>query len=68
MKEYIAFSGGYLTNPTATAACQFCSVRTTDQFLGAAFNIFYEHHWRDMGIVAAFIVFNVSPINQLFIC
>ena len=63
MKEYISFAGGYLTNPTATAACQFCSVRTTDQFLGNAFSIFYQHHWRDMGIVAAFFVYNVSYIH-----
>ncbi|KAF8877242.1 pleiotropic drug resistance ABC transporter [Gymnopilus junonius] len=59
MGPYMSFAGGYLTNPNATSACQFCSVRTTDEFLGAAFNIYYSHHWRNFGILVAFIAFNV---------
>lgn len=59
MNPYMSVAGGYLTNPDATSACQFCSVRTTDQFLGLTFNIFYEHHWRNFGIMVAFIIFNV---------
>ncbi|EDR07164.1 uncharacterized protein LACBIDRAFT_299062 [Laccaria bicolor S238N-H82] len=38
MKPFISFAGGYLTSD-----CQF-SIRTTDQFLNSAFNIFYNHH------------------------
>lgn len=60
MGPYINQAGGYLSNPDATSACQFCSVRTTDEFLGYAFNIFYDHRWRDAGIVAGAIAFNVS--------
>jgi len=59
MNPYIASAGGYLTNPTASTACQFCSVRTTDEFMKNAFNIFYDHHWRNLGIFIAFIFFNV---------
>jgi len=62
MQRYISRAGGYLTNPNATSNCEFCSVRTTDQFLGANFNIRYSHHWRNLGFVLAFIVFNVACI------
>lgn len=60
MSTYISYAGGYLTDPEATNSCSFCSVRTTDQFVAGAYNIYYSHHWRDMGIMMSFIVFNVS--------
>ncbi|KAF4618528.1 hypothetical protein D9613_009700 [Agrocybe pediades] len=59
MGPYISFAGGYLTNPDAQEGCRFCSVRTTDQFLEHAFNIFYGNRWRDFGIFVAFCVFNI---------
>ncbi|PPQ86500.1 hypothetical protein CVT25_008244 [Psilocybe cyanescens] len=65
MTRYISAAGGYLANPEATSACEFCSMRTTDQFLGAAFNIFYENHWRDFGIFIAFSLFNIFLIYVL---
>ena len=60
MESYISRAGGYLTNPNATSGCEFCSDRTTDQFLGPSFNIEYSHHWRDFAFMMAFVVFNVS--------
>jgi hypothetical protein len=66
MDRYISSSGGYLTNPNATSSCQFCGVRTTDELMGASFNIFYHHHWRNFGLMIAFIVFNVRsfPVSR----
>jgi ATP-binding cassette subfamily G (WHITE) protein 2 (SNQ2) len=63
MQAYISASGGYLLNPDESSNCQFCSTRTTDQFLGGNFNIRYANHWRDFGIFCAFIVFNVSLLG-----
>ena len=60
MSPYISMAGGYLTNPDASSDCQYCSFSSTDGFLGLSFNIFYSHHWRNLGIFAAFIVINVS--------
>lgn len=60
MATYISNAGGYLTDPSSTSTCQFCSTRTTDQFLGMSFNIFYSNRWRDVGLMCAFTVFNVS--------
>lgn len=62
MQNYISRSGGYLTNPDASSACGFCSTRTTDEFLTNNFNIFYSHHWRNVGLMAAFILFNITAI------
>lgn len=59
LDPYISRAGGYLTNPDSTSACQFCSFRTTDEFLDLSFNIKYSNRWRDVGIFIAFIVFNV---------
>ncbi|KDR70391.1 hypothetical protein GALMADRAFT_254847 [Galerina marginata CBS 339.88] len=65
MTPYMSFAGGYLTNPSATTACEFCSVRTTDQLLEQAFNIFYDHHWRNFGLVMAFSLFKVFLVFML---
>ncbi|KAG6900276.1 hypothetical protein C0993_000464 [Termitomyces sp. T159_Od127] len=59
MNNFIAFAGGYLTNPDATSDCTFCSVASSDQFLALNFNIFYSHRWRNIGIMFAFILFNI---------
>jgi len=60
MERYISSAGGYLTNPKATSSCQFCSVKSSDKLLADSINIFYDHHWRDFGIMVAYIAFNVG--------
>ena len=66
LERYISANGGYLTNSIATSQCQFCSYRTTDEYLGNNFNIKYSERWRNVGIFIVFIAFNVwiSPISQ----
>ena len=60
MGPFMSYAGGYLTNPNSTAACRYCAYDTTDAFLETNFNVFASHHWRDLGIFAAFVCFNVS--------
>lgn len=62
MERFISDAGGYLTNPETSSFCQFCSFNSSDKFLETNFNIFYENHWRDFGILIAFGVFNVGHI------
>lgn len=59
LQEFISRSGGYVTNSDATSDCQYCSARTTDQWMAPNFNIHYSNHWRDFGIFWGYIVFNV---------
>jgi len=63
MDPYMTRAGGYLTNPDSTTACQFCSLRTTDDLLDFSFNIKYSNRWRDVGIFIAFIAFNVCDFS-----
>ncbi|RDB27092.1 Brefeldin A resistance protein [Hypsizygus marmoreus] len=62
LQTYISAHGGYLTNPSATSGCEFCAFATTDEFLGASFNIYYSHRWRNVGLLCAYIVFNIAAI------
>ncbi|KDQ56556.1 hypothetical protein JAAARDRAFT_179141 [Jaapia argillacea MUCL 33604] len=62
MQPYISMAGGYLANPDTTSNCQFCSTRTSDQFLAASFNIYYHHHWRNAGVMFVYIAFNIAAI------
>ncbi|KAJ5640829.1 ABC multidrug transporter A-2 [Penicillium herquei] len=47
-----------LLNPGATTDCQICSLSTTDQFL-AEVNVYYSDHWRNIGLLFIYIVFNI---------
>lgn len=64
--QYISNFGGYVTNPDAASSCQFCSYRTTDQFLQTNSNIFYSHHWRNFGLMWVYVGFNVRRIVSIF--
>ena len=59
LSNFINTTGGYVTNPSATDNCQFCSYRTTDQFLQSNSNIFWSHHWRNFGFMWIYVAFNV---------
>lgn len=60
MDPYISNFGGYLQRSMSTFACSFCPFATTDHYLAYSFNISYDHHWRNFGLMFAFIAFNVS--------
>jgi len=66
LDPFISSAGGYLINPDATTACNFCSMSSADQFLASGFNIFYDHAWRNFGLMFAYIIFNVSLISDSF--
>ena len=68
LSQFINNFGGYVTNPDAANSCQFCSYRTTDEFLQTNSNIFYSHHWRNFGLVWVYIGFNVSHRFRPFVC
>ncbi|KAF8477639.1 ABC-2 type transporter-domain-containing protein [Russula ochroleuca] len=62
LSQYINNNGGYVTNPGAVDNCHFCAFRTTDQFLATNSNIFYDHHWRNLGFFCIYVAFNISAI------
>lgn len=48
---------GYLINPNAMTACEYCPYKSGAEYL-ATVNIFPGDKWRDLGIFAAFCVSN----------
>ncbi|KAJ4109141.1 ATP-binding cassette transporter snq2 [Fusarium oxysporum] len=50
-------AGGYLLNPNATSACEFCPMSSGNEYL-ASLNIDASDKWRDFGIFLAFCVSN----------
>ena len=63
LQPFVNLAGGYLANPDATNSCDYCAFRTSDQLLASSFNIFYDHRWRDVGILCAFVIFNVRLVQ-----
>ncbi|KAL7423778.1 Multidrug resistance protein [Cryptotrichosporon argae] len=65
MTPYIATYGGYLLSDAATTECQFCSISSTDTFL-ASFGVYYDHRWRDFGLMWIYIVFNIAAAIAIY--
>ena len=56
---------GQLLNPDAISNCQYCPLRNADQFL-AGISSTWETRWRNVGIIAAYIGFNVLGAVGLY--
>ncbi|KAI0813384.1 ABC-2 type transporter-domain-containing protein [Xylaria sp. FL0064] len=64
--EYVAhFPVGALYNENATSNRQFCPLTTTDEFLASVDN-FYDQKWRNLGLLFAYIAFNVVTTFFLY--
>lgn len=59
LDPFISFAGGYLVDGSSTSTCTFCPMNSSDQYL-ATVNIFFDHRWRDLGLLCAYVIFNVS--------
>ncbi|KAE8362635.1 P-loop containing nucleoside triphosphate hydrolase protein [Aspergillus caelatus] len=60
MSAYVSTAGGQVLNPDATTGeCLFCSIGDTNVVLeGLGINV--AHRWRDLGLMAVYVVFNVA--------
>ena len=65
MSTYLNTLGGYLTNESATADCEFCAVASTNVYL-TQLNSQYSTRWRNFGIMWAFIIFNIFGALGLY--
>lgn len=65
MAAYVAEAGGYIANPGATTACDFCAISSTNTFLAGVASS-YSHRWRDFGIIFGYIAFNVFAAVTLY--
>ena len=65
LATYLKQARGKLLNPDARASCQYCPLRTADQFL-AGNKVYWSQRWRNFGILFAFIVFNIVATIGLY--
>ncbi|KAI6015643.1 pleiotropic drug resistance ABC transporter [Pisolithus marmoratus] len=56
--EFVSSFGGYLNNPNATSACQYCQYKVGDEYF-TPLNISFSNRWRDVFILFAYFVFNI---------
>jgi ATP-binding cassette, subfamily G (WHITE), member 2, PDR len=59
MSDYIGINGGYLLDPNATSACEFCTISLTDTYL-ASVSAYFSQAWRNFGLMWVYIAFNVA--------
>ncbi|THY01481.1 putative ABC multidrug transporter, partial [Aureobasidium pullulans] len=65
LSTYLIDAAGVLMNPEAEESCQYCPLKTADQFLGVS-AIKWSQRWRNVGIVFAFIFFNIAATFGLY--
>ncbi|KAJ5787614.1 hypothetical protein N7457_002604 [Penicillium paradoxum] len=63
--EYLREAPGSLYNPLSTEKCQYCPLRSADQYL-AAREISWDDRWRNFGIFWAYIIFNMIGAIGLY--
>ncbi|GAA5893783.1 hypothetical protein JCM8208_001243 [Rhodotorula glutinis] len=56
---FIEASTGYLTNPNATAACEYCQYANGDEF-ASTYGWSFSNRGRDLGIFLVFVLFNCA--------
>jgi ABC-type multidrug transport system permease subunit len=50
---------GTLLNPDASDTCEYCRYKTGDEYL-TSLNLDYSERWRNLGLMAVYIVFNIA--------
>lgn len=58
LADFLQTAPGVLQNPDSTTECNYCALRSSDQFLAGS-QIYYSERWRNFGIMWAFIGFNI---------
>lgn len=56
-QSFISSRGGYLENSNSTSDCRYCQFSKGDEFF-ASLNLSFSNRWRDLGILALFVIFN----------
>jgi len=55
---FVSASPGYLGNPGATSACEFCPISTGDDYLELQLGWSYANIWTCVGVLVGMVVFN----------
>ncbi|KAI0123219.1 P-loop containing nucleoside triphosphate hydrolase protein [Xylariales sp. AK1849] len=65
MAPFTQIAGGAVYNPSDTSLCMYCPLVDTNVFL-SSFGALYDERWRNLGLVWAYIVFNIFAALFLY--
>ncbi|TGJ82175.1 hypothetical protein E0Z10_g6567 [Xylaria hypoxylon] len=65
LQSYVLSAGGYVTNTSSTTYCQYCPVSSVNTLL-MGFGMDVHHTWRNVGILASYVAFNIFATFALF--
>ncbi|KAH8893926.1 ABC transporter-like protein [Thozetella sp. PMI_491] len=65
LDDFAQGAGGYVVNPDDVSQCQYCPVTSADTVL-SRFGIDTQQPWRDVGILAAYVCFNVIAMFGIY--
>ncbi|ODV94809.1 hypothetical protein PACTADRAFT_50669 [Pachysolen tannophilus NRRL Y-2460] len=65
LATYIDNNGGYIENEDATSSCEYCPYTYQTQVV-EQYNVKWEYRWRNVGILYAYIVFNVFAMLSCY--
>jgi len=65
LAPYLTQAPGTLQNPMATSGCQYCGLRSANQFL-AGVDINWADRWRDFGLMWVYVAFDVAGAVFLY--
>ncbi|QOU20415.1 hypothetical protein BRETT_005072 [Brettanomyces bruxellensis] len=67
MKDYIKMKGGYLKSSATTIYCTYCTYASGQEFTNNL-HMYFKNHWRNFGIMWAFVVGNVILMLAAYKC
>lgn len=58
-EAFLQHTTGYISNPNATAQCEYCTYSVGDEYL-EGINALYSHIWRNVGFYCVYVGFNLG--------
>ncbi|KAM0548418.1 hypothetical protein ACHAPJ_009904 [Fusarium lateritium] len=65
MGPFVKEAGGYLVDRASTEMCKYCSLATTEEFLGR-FYIDYDDRWWHFGLLWVYVIVNIAGALGLY--
>ena len=65
LQPYIDSFSGYVANPSAITSCKYCPVSSVNTLL-EEFGMDLSHTWRNVGLLACYVCFNILAAFGLF--
>lgn len=65
LEAFVQTAGGYVANPGGTSECEYCPIDNSNAVL-RRFGMDTQRPWRDVGILAAYVGFNIVAMFGIY--